>query len=406
MRRIHKIPLIIFSSLLWICALALGGEVLVFLSYASLLFWAVPVLHSLAGLLFLRVTISMPARTLICGETLVISYQMQNLSILSFPSIILESLINRKLSTVDQKALAFSLGGKEVVKWDASIECKRRGVYKTGDVRMTVKNIYGIGEFGKIFSGSLDLIVYPKVLKLRSLSIGATRQSGELIVTDPLCTNPNELCGLGFWKLGTSMKHIHWKASARNGEWLVKNYEMRGDSEVTLLVDCCSLDYPSDDEQVIEDAVVTIIASISGYLLSRSVDVTLMLLGPAYIKKIRGAANADLPAFLLLLAGFSPVSGTPVTGSPGFASLMESSSYTINGGSSTFIIGPSLDKSIALQGLRLQSGNRKPKFIVVGIDGAKNPRHEIISANARILNSEGISVHYVDCKGDLREQFG
>ncbi len=406
MRRSYKILLLLSSSVLWAFALTLGGEALVFLAYASLLFWVVPLLHGLAGLLFLRVTISMPARTVVCGETLAVSYKLQNKSIFSFPSVELQSSITGNPIFGETKAMSFSLSGKESIQWDAGFETRRRGVYKTGSVRMTVKNIYGIGEFSKVFSGSLSLTVYPRILRLRSLAVGATRQSGELVVTDPLCRSPNELSDLGFWKPGDSLKHIHWKASARSGQWLVKNYEMRGDSEVTVVIDGCSADYPHDPGRILEDSVVSLAASVLDYLLCRSIDATLILLGPTTEKKIHGSSEADIPSFLDALAGFSPTSGSLGLATPGFAGLLASAVFSVRDGSSVFVIAPRLDKSLAIQGMQLQLSNRRPKFIIVAKDGKRDPGYEKSAFSASALSSEGIPVQFVDYGEDIREALG
>ncbi len=130
------------------------------------------------------------------------------------------------------------LGGGGVRRLAFKVRCIRRGEYRPGPLRVQSAYPLGIVTAEKITEQERPtLLVYPEITRLSALPPFLGRR--ELGAGEFLCAvgQGEEFSGTREYRRGDSLRHVHWPSSARHGELIVKEFERRTSSEMTLLLD-------------------------------------------------------------------------------------------------------------------------------------------------------------------------
>ncbi len=113
---------------------------------------------------------------------------------------------------------------------------RRRGVYRVGSVHMEVGDLFGFFPREKRTEGDIDVIVYPRLVPLKPLSLPSRDffgvPGGKSSVQDPIY-----ILGTRDYQHGRPARHIHWKASARQNRLQEKVFEPSQQKKVLLAVE-------------------------------------------------------------------------------------------------------------------------------------------------------------------------
>ncbi|MEJ2431583.1 MAG: DUF58 domain-containing protein [Deltaproteobacteria bacterium] len=103
---------------------------------------------------------------------------------------------------------------------------RRRGVYRVGSARMEVGDLFGFFPREKKIAGNIDVIVYPRLVPLKPLSLPSRDFFGLPGAKSPV-QDPIYILGTRDYQHGRPARHIHWKASARQNRLplAVNSYE-------------------------------------------------------------------------------------------------------------------------------------------------------------------------------------
>jgi uncharacterized protein (DUF58 family) len=132
-------------------------------------------------------------------------------------------------------------GGETCLEWEWRPE--RRG--ETTIVLVRVSSLFPFGFLKKSYPGRLTrrVWVWPAtvVYERYSLLAPARRTAGETLAR---VGQSDDLLALRRYASGDSPRLIHWKASARTGEWLVRQYAAEAEQGLSLVVDADALRWP------------------------------------------------------------------------------------------------------------------------------------------------------------------
>jgi uncharacterized protein (DUF58 family) len=113
---------------------------------------------------------------------------------------------------------------------------RRRGVYRVGSAHMEVGDLFGFFPREKRTEGDIDVIVYPRLVPLKPLSLPSRDffgvPGGKSSVQDPIY-----ILGTRDYQHGRPARHIHWKASARQNRLQEKVFEPSQQKKVLLAVE-------------------------------------------------------------------------------------------------------------------------------------------------------------------------
>lgn len=143
-----------------------------------------------------------------------------------------------KISTATQHEFRFSLDPERIKEFDYTITPYERGDGSFGDVTVRILAPLGLAWVQKTLPTSSPARVYPNVQAVREYEL--LKQKGHLSL---LGVRKSRIKGLGqeFESLreynDDDFRLIDWKASARRGKFVVKNFEQEKNQAVIICVD-------------------------------------------------------------------------------------------------------------------------------------------------------------------------
>jgi len=81
------------------------------------------------------------------------------------------------------------------------------------------------------------LLVYPEVVPLEGFELASRRPIGEVRISHRLYEDPTRIAGVRRYETGDPLNRIHWRATARTGQFHCKVYEPSCIVGATLLLD-------------------------------------------------------------------------------------------------------------------------------------------------------------------------
>jgi uncharacterized protein (DUF58 family) len=155
------------------------------------------------------------------------------------------------------------LPGKDIVDFKYEYFPPRRGIFKSGDIRLSTSSPLGIFSATRIFKYDDEIIVYPKTVDIRGGWVN--RIAKRSIVTQlSYSYSPTSIPGITRsireYVPGDSPKHIHWPTSAKLDKLFVREFEIEASGHIVIFLDCSS-EYETDDQ--FELAVTTAASLLS-----------------------------------------------------------------------------------------------------------------------------------------------
>ena len=122
------------------------------------------------------------------------------------------------------------------VKWKYELPCLKRGYYPLGPTVISSGDIFGL--YSRSLKTALEdhVIVYPKILPVGRLPIPSRQPLGESRSEYRVFQDPTRSIGVRDYQHGDSLRHVHWKASARLQSLQVKVFEPTTTFKVALFL--------------------------------------------------------------------------------------------------------------------------------------------------------------------------
>ena len=393
MNKMKYLPLLIFI-ILFFFVLLVGGTMPYFLFYVLLLTYIIPLVHCLISYMFLEGKIEIPQGSLYTGDTIIIKYKIVNNSIFPIPYVEIENDFSKKLTGNYSPKITLSIGKRDFYQGTETIELRRRGFYEMGELSVYIKDAFGFFTIKKKISSTTSLLIYPEIINLSTFKISASQQSGDLIIRDLSFQDKSRINALREYTEGDSIKAIHWKLTARKNTPIVKEYENRGDTQVSIFIDNEYSLFKNDVDNRIEDKIVDLVTSIINYCLNHNIEVTLETQDQKNYIKIQGQQKPDFKPFLESLAKFKG------NGSLDFPTFITSRIETINKGATVVIVTPNSGKAMGSLGIDLRMKNLYPLFFV--ITDNENKTGSLDRLVEKRLESENIPLYWIDCKANVK----
>jgi uncharacterized protein (DUF58 family) len=206
-----------------------------------------------------------------------------------------------------------SVGG--VVRATYSIRPERRGEFHLGPLVVTREDPFGLVEAERSSDARNAVIVTPSVFPLVRSDL--VQASGEGARHEHRMSNHprvDELIAREY-RSGDPMRRIHWRATARRGELMVRQEEQEVDPAVVLLLDTATASdgLRTAPEEVFEQ-LVDLAASIATHVLEGGFRLTLVESVPrdtTPTERFEPAQAADVLRRLALVTPTRPSEGAP-----------------------------------------------------------------------------------------------
>jgi uncharacterized protein (DUF58 family) len=122
------------------------------------------------------------------------------------------------------------------VKWKYELPCLKRGYYPLGPTVISSGDIFGL--YSRSLKTAMEdfIIVYPKIFSVSRLPIPSRQPLGESKNEYRVFQDPTRPIGVRDYQHGDSLRHVHWKASARLQSLQVKVFEPTTTFKVALFL--------------------------------------------------------------------------------------------------------------------------------------------------------------------------
>lgn len=172
-----------------------------------------------------------------------------------------------------------TLGAKGAQSWHYETPALRRGVYQLGPVVVTASDPFGFFRFTRTFGGSTPILVYPSAPELPNFYIPPANLPGDGRFRRRTHNITPNVAGLRPYEPGDSYNRIHWPATARTGNLMVKLFELDPASDIWIVLDLERRVHVGEGDDGTEEAAVKICASIARYFLAANRTVGFMSFG-------------------------------------------------------------------------------------------------------------------------------
>ncbi|MFA5231231.1 MAG: DUF58 domain-containing protein [Candidatus Omnitrophota bacterium] len=208
-------------------------------------------------------------------DTLEISLSIKNKSFLPVFDVILEDHLGCAQGQERQKFIKPDLlMPKSAIKLTYYCLCPIRGKYKIGPLSAYFFDPLGLFYFKRIYPVYSEVYVYPRTFKIHnfpSLNRGTSPWMG--VETSRVSGDDDEFFGVREYKRGDPLKKIHWMASARKNQLIVKEFQRQSFFRATIMFNLEKEDNFGEGKESIEEYTIKIVASIAKYLTNLGVSI-------------------------------------------------------------------------------------------------------------------------------------
>jgi uncharacterized protein (DUF58 family) len=198
------------------------------------------------------------------------------------------ALMRIRLATADRwedRRLDFDLPPKQRADFDLTLECPHRGAYEVGMTIIDFVDLFGLLRLPfdmRVLSyyRMRSLVVLPKVYELDRLPLRSFDNKSFAKRAPPTDDPEEPFAGIRPYRPGDSRRLIHWKATARHGVLLTRQFEPTEEMRIRLLVDVTAPPHAGKEAAQAEDALCEGIASVVRYLLRKGTPLELVTHAP------------------------------------------------------------------------------------------------------------------------------
>lgn len=202
------------------------------------------------------------------------------------------------------------------VSWRHRLVCNKRGYYTLGPIMVTSGDIFGFYP-RSITEPLIDhIIVYPKIFPIAQLGIPSLYPLGETRAERRIFEDPTRVIGVRDYSPHDSLRHIHWKATARHQNLQVKVFEPTTTLKVALFLAVDSFEHGGAYNEEDFELGISTAASIANYVTEQGSPVGLFantrLADSGQSARIPpGSGTNQLVSILETLAKVTPLTSSP-----------------------------------------------------------------------------------------------
>lgn len=130
------------------------------------------------------------------------------------------------------------LGPKETVIVETVRTATRRGVHEASDAIVASAAPFGVAERRRRLTVPSPTVVYPRLVRLEGLPFLESAPTPERAIhSAPRRGTGPDYLGIREYRVGDSMRHIHWPSSAHHGALMVREFEREQTRRLAVVID-------------------------------------------------------------------------------------------------------------------------------------------------------------------------
>lgn len=202
------------------------------------------------------------------GDEVRVGLTLRNTGRLPIPWIEVSESVPVDLRGTASPSQVLGLRGREKRRFQYTLNCRRRGFYALGPLRLETGDVLGVEERVLALPEPRRVTVYPRVVPLERLGLPTRSALVSLPARPPLFEDTSRVMGIRDYRPGDSPRRIHWTATARTGRLVVKQYQPAIARETLICLDLDLKDYEVRRYEATEEAIV-VAASLAHHMVVR-----------------------------------------------------------------------------------------------------------------------------------------
>jgi uncharacterized protein (DUF58 family) len=237
-------------------------------------------------------TMTIPVGRVVVGDQAAIQLTVTNPTRRRLGRVRVEVPVGRAVADFPIPGLAVGARFEEVFTMTGT----HRGVVPIGPVRTIRADPIGIVRRERRWDERVDLFVHPRTISIPSISTGFVRDL-EGIATNELTASDLSFHSLREYVPGDERRAIHWKSTARTGQYMVRQFEETRRSHLLIALALSPHEFATDDEF---EMAVSVAGSLGARAIADGRDVSV-------VTSALPSRGGDRPAWpIATLASLSP----------------------------------------------------------------------------------------------------
>lgn len=174
---------------------------------------------------------------LVAGDTGHVDIRLQHRGVLAAAPFVLEEPVVRTMTEEHVARLPVpSLRAGSASSTGYRVPTTARGVVKLGPLQLIVTDVLGVARSTSIVADTDEIVVAPRTLAIDMPELGRGRL-GRALLESSRRLGPGDFHGLREYATGDEPRSIHWRASARSDDLMVKEFTVEGLHRCTVVFD-------------------------------------------------------------------------------------------------------------------------------------------------------------------------
>lgn len=243
---------------------------------------------------------------------------------------------------------AVAAGSRSGYHWETEGICAHRGVFTLGPWSMTCGDPFGLFEVSFIFPEVRTLLVYPRVMRLPEIELPRGSMGGSARHTRVSNAETVLASHVRAYTPGDSLRLIHWRKSAQQGRFMVKQFDLEPAGDLWILLDLDAAVQAGEGAESTVEYGIVLAASLAARHLGENRAVGLIAFGQEAAMVQPAPGNAQLWPLLQALARLAPGNDWPLH------RVLERIGPNVGRGRTLVVITPSLATDWIGEMLRLK----------------------------------------------------
>ena len=181
---------------------------------------------------------------------------------------------NSMVSDMTYRRDIFTASVKQRITRTLPFRAQKRGYYRISSTTITSHDLLMSDKYVSHMEQASEFYVLPGHLSVSQIRIPYSKIMGMLVSRRRVYDDPFEFAGIRDYRRTDPMKHINWKASARNGSLLVNLHESTLSQKVVILLDCEGAGSAITD--TLNEVSISIAAELCERMLADGISVTIL----------------------------------------------------------------------------------------------------------------------------------
>lgn len=234
------------------------------------------------------------------GEASAFGIRLSNPSVLVFPRIEVSFFISDIFGGDGSlRTSAISLAPREDRDFKFDVRFNHIGLYEAGLKKVVIHDLLGLFQTELVNTQQYQIRVAPKIFDVAKLTVSNATFVESKDMRIPISREGMDYTGVRDYVRGDPIKLIHWKLSARTGNYVTRQFESYGNTGLTVIMDFFAPLYDMEGMMSVYDGIVETALSLELYAKKNGMDCELQYVD-RNLKKKRYASRAGADVFDLI----------------------------------------------------------------------------------------------------------